>query len=181
MKQCVIEFCHSDEASQIDSNSHQIVDVVLPNGDTEKHVGRVWSVLTVDEQHKLFKNSKTVQNYGFFYEEEGFKVPSRTFFHKYKCKCVRTPTTQSCVDINVSTLQHLMRAVDNFLQANISFKHQVYKCDCDNHKWEKLLCGTVEELVDASCFGKKKFEHLCCGVGKKSKRSFLSKLEMRKQ
>ena len=83
-KQCVLEFCHSDEASQIDSNSHRIVEVVLPSGRKEKHVGQVWSVLTVDEQHTLFKQSKTVQDNNFLYSDEGFTVPSRTFFHKYK-------------------------------------------------------------------------------------------------
>ena len=61
MKQCVLDFCHSDKALQIDSNLHQIVDVVLPNGKKEKHVGRVWSVFTVDEQHMLFKQSKILK------------------------------------------------------------------------------------------------------------------------
>ena len=151
MKQCVLDFCHSNEASQIDSNLHRIVDVVLPEGKIEKHVGRVWSVLTVDEQHTLFKQSKTIQGYTFLHSDDGFRVPSRTFFHKYKCKCIRRPTTQSCVDITVSTLQHLMRALEKFLQANRSFKRQLYACPCGNHEWEKLLSGTVKAFVDASC------------------------------
>ena len=32
MKQCILDFCHSNKALQIDSNLHQIADVVLPNG-----------------------------------------------------------------------------------------------------------------------------------------------------
>ena len=32
MKQCVLDFCHSNEASRIDSNSHQVIDVVCPDG-----------------------------------------------------------------------------------------------------------------------------------------------------
>ena len=88
MKQCVLDFCHSDKAAQIDSNLHWIVDVVLPDGKIEKHVGRVWSVLTVDEQHTLFKQSKTIQGYTFLHSDEGFRVPSHTFFHEYKCKCI---------------------------------------------------------------------------------------------
>ena len=78
---CVLEFCHSNEASHIDRNSYRIVEVSLQNGGIEKHVGRVWSVLTIDEQLKLFKQSKTVSTYNFLYEDEGFVCPSRSFFH----------------------------------------------------------------------------------------------------
>ena len=80
-KQCVLDFCHSDKVSQIDSNSHQIAEVVFPSGRKEKHVGQVWSVLTVDEQHTLFKQSKK-SRLQFLYTNDGFTVPSRTFFHK---------------------------------------------------------------------------------------------------
>ena len=49
MKQCVLDFCHSDKALQIDSNLHRIVEVVLSNGKKEKNMGRMWSLLTVDD------------------------------------------------------------------------------------------------------------------------------------
>jgi len=39
------------------------VDVVGDGGKIEKHVGRVWTVLTNSEQYELFKNSQTVQQY----------------------------------------------------------------------------------------------------------------------
>ena len=117
----------------------------------------------------MFVSSTTVQTYKFIYDTEGFKPPGRTFFHQNKCKCVALPTTQSCVDIYVSSLQHYMRALDNFLSANWSFKRQLYRYMCPNHKWVKLLKGTVESLVKASCFPKKKYEHLTVGVGKNAK------------
>ena len=31
-KECVLDFCHSDESSRIDSNSHRIVEVKGPDG-----------------------------------------------------------------------------------------------------------------------------------------------------
>ena len=34
---------------------------------------------------------------------------------------------------------------------------------------KKLLSGTVEAFVEASCFPRRRFEHLCCGVGQSAK------------
>ena len=48
-KKCVLDFCHSEDSSSIDSNSRKIIDV---NG--EKHVGRVWLAKTINEQYKMF-------------------------------------------------------------------------------------------------------------------------------
>ena len=36
------DFCHSEEALHLDSNSRRIVVVLNENGEEEKHVGRVW-------------------------------------------------------------------------------------------------------------------------------------------
>ena len=166
---CVQDFCHSDESLRINSNSHHIVDVDLPNGDVEKHVGRVWSVLTINEHYELFKKSITVSQYRFMYEDEGFVCPGRTFFHQNKCKCNRKPSTQSCVDLIFSSMQHYMRDLDNFLRANCMFKQQLYCCTCGNHDWEKLLGGTVENFVQATCCAKQKRDHLRCGVGEGAK------------
>jgi len=165
MQECIREFCHSDESSRIDSNSHRIVDVKGEDGKTSKHVGRVWSALTINDQYKLFLNSNTVQTYQFIYSEHEFKIPSRSFFHANKCPCVKLPSTQSCVDITVSTVQQYMRALSNFLMANRTFKRRLYGCDCGHHDWEKLLGGTVEQMVDATCCPRTKKEHLCVGVG----------------
>ena len=81
MKKCVLEFCHSNKASWIDSNSYQIFDVVLPNGNTEKHVGKLWSVLTVDEQYTLFKKyKKQFKNTDLFMKTKDSKFHHAPFF-----------------------------------------------------------------------------------------------------
>ena len=173
-KECVLDFCHSDESSRIDSNSHRIVEVKGPDGKIKRHVGRVWSALTINDQYKMFTRSTAVQTYRVMYNEEEFTIPSRSFFHVNKCKCVRLPTTQSCVDITVSKLQHYMRAILNFLITNRSFKRKLYYCACPYHDWEKLLGGTVEGMVNATCCPRSKKEHLCVGVGlSKKEPSFL--------
>ncbi len=43
-RSCVLEFCHSDDSSSIDSNSHKIITI-----DGSPHVDRVWLVKTIDE------------------------------------------------------------------------------------------------------------------------------------
>ena len=46
-EKCVLTFCHSDESSRIDLNSKRLVEVIR-DGKTERHVGRVWAVRTID-------------------------------------------------------------------------------------------------------------------------------------
>ena len=48
-RQCVLDFSHSDKSSCIDSNCHQVVEVVGHDGCTKKHAECVWSSLTVDQ------------------------------------------------------------------------------------------------------------------------------------
>ena len=48
-RHCVLEFCHSEDSSSIDSNSRKIITV---NG--EKHVGRVWLAKTINGHYKMF-------------------------------------------------------------------------------------------------------------------------------
>ena len=70
---------------------------------TEKHVGIVWLVSTVDEQYKLFCNSETVREYTVLYTY--YTIPSRMFFYNRRCCCVQKQTIQSCVNIWMSLLQ----------------------------------------------------------------------------
>ena len=49
-QQSILEFCHSDESSTINSRSKRMIEVLV-DGRTEKHAGRVWSVLTVNQQY----------------------------------------------------------------------------------------------------------------------------------
>ena len=83
-------------------------------------------------------------------------MPITKLFHQNKCKYVCRPSTQSCVDIIVSSAQYYMRALDTFLQANRSFKRQLYGRFCRNHEWEQMLAGTVEDFVDSTCCKKEK-------------------------
>ena len=44
-EQSVIDFCHSNESSSIDSNSKRVLELKR-RGIIEKHVGRMWAVST---------------------------------------------------------------------------------------------------------------------------------------
>jgi len=102
-EECMLAFCHSDESSTIDSNSRRIIDVIV-DGVNEKHVGRVWNVFTLNEKYELFLQSETVEE--CMNRHPSFSPPSRSLFHKSVCKCVRNPTSQSCVDIIASAQVH---------------------------------------------------------------------------
>ena len=61
MRECICEFCHSDKSLRIDSNSHRIVEVKGEDGNISKHVGRVWSALTTNDQYKLFLTRQSLR------------------------------------------------------------------------------------------------------------------------
>ena len=126
-KESIAEFCHSDESSSIDSNSRKIIIVA-----GEQHVGRVWSVKTVNEQYSLFKQSEVIERYIDRYPD--FVIPSRSTFIKYRCACVSPPVMQSCVDICTSGLMHYMRALAKFVRKRSDIRDQLNACGCDQHK-----------------------------------------------
>ena len=88
-EQCILTFCHSDESNTIDSNSKRLMEVMW-YGKIEKHIGRVWSVRTIDEQYILFCESDTVAEYSAL--KSDFKISSRTYFYLHRCPCVSLPT-----------------------------------------------------------------------------------------
>ena len=67
-KKFVIEFCHSDESSSVDSNRHKCIKI-----DGDDHAPRVWNVLTINEQYDSLCWSELAQMYANRYP--GFKVP----------------------------------------------------------------------------------------------------------
>ena len=161
-QQCVDDFCHCDESSNIDSNSRRTVKVTNEDGIVEKHVGRVWLVSTVDEQYNLFLNSETVQNYLTLHQS--FIVPSRSFFYRRRCPCITNPSLQSCVDIIRSSLKHYISALSRYIHKNKDVKDQLTR-----ENWLPLLGGDSEEFVYFTCC--KRIEHpvLTCGVGSNKK------------
>jgi hypothetical protein len=177
-KQCIREFCHSDEATRIDSHTKRIVEVPSLEEDNifgdgtiiEKHPGRVWEVSTVDEQYKMFCESRTLDAYTHAYGNH-FHVPSRSFFYENRCPCVKPAKIQSCVDIIVSGMSHYMCALNKFINQNKELKRTLTYCSCSQHllpinqQWQRLLGGRVDELVEAVCCPKEAHPKLVCGVG----------------
>ena len=72
-RQSVLDFCHSDEGSSIDSNLHKVVTI-----NNVDHAARVWSVMTVNEQYELFKQSDIVEEFTRLHSN--YVTPLRTFF-----------------------------------------------------------------------------------------------------
>ena len=81
---------------------------VLVNGVEEKHVGRVWSALTVNEKYAIYTQSSIAEDYLNRYPNF-FKLVSRSLLYKNTCKCVTNPTMQSCVDIILNGIHHYMK------------------------------------------------------------------------
>lgn len=159
----VLDFCHSDCSSTIDSNSRKIVTIK-----NEQHPGRVWLVKTLDEQYNLFKQSDVVKEYE---KKQNYYIPSRSFFRVNRCLCVSSPVMQSCVDIHTSSVQHYMRALHKTIRNRPIIKSALENCNCEQHKiaknlhWQTYLNKRVEDLVEVSCCPKLPHPELACGVG----------------
>ena len=156
-EQSVIDFCHSDESSSIDSNSKRFLGIDR-NGTIEKRVGRVWAVSTMNEQYTLFFQSDTVLEYTAVNTE--YEIPSRSFFYSRRCPCVANPTMQPCVDIYISAAIQYTRAISKFIRTNKEICNTLTKA-----LWVQLLSGHVKECIDSICCAKVSHPSLACGVG----------------
>ena len=167
-KQCVLDFCHSDDSSSIDSNSRKIILV-----DNVKHVGRVWSAKTIKEQYMMFLTSDIADEYK--QNNAQFPLPSFSFFYHNRCPCVSPPVMQSCVDIPMSTAMHYMRALNKVSRKRPELKERLATCNCEQHKkeqahqWQTYLGRRVEDMVDLSCCPRTRHPHLTYGTGSQSK------------
>lgn len=164
---CIDDFCHSSESSNIDSNSRRVVTV-----NNIDHATRVWRVKTQVEQYALFKESETVNRYTLTYGSN-FKLPQISFFLRNCCKCMTTPTMQSCVDIITSSVYHYMQAVAKFIRDNKAFERQLRQCECDQHlslpfsdQWHSNLEEKrVEDFIDDTCCNRVRHPLLTHGFG----------------
>ena len=165
-KQAVQMFCHSDEASSIDTNQPNSFVLV----DNVKHVKRVWQYNTVHDLYLIFKQSEVVQQMKQIHPT--FVIPSYSFFRNNLCKCCSKPKMQSCVDITTSSVNHYMKALQRYISANRHIREKLHDCNCEqhqssltSHQWQSLLNGTVENLVEATCCPRISHEHLKYGAG----------------
>ena len=88
IKNSILTFCHYEEASVIGYNSHRAIDIIV-SGFTEKHVGRVWNVITIDERCDLCCKSDAIED--FIRKYPNFKISSRSHFHRNSCPYARKP------------------------------------------------------------------------------------------
>ena len=136
----------------------QLIEVEF--GDiVEKHVGRVWGALTVSEKYLTFCSSEVVENFKDNYGDD-YIVPSRSFFHKYCCPCVRNPSMQSCVDITTSTMEHYMRALAKYIRNNRALRNGL-----TNSTWLPLLSQPADVFIASTCCNSVPHPILACGIG----------------
>ena len=163
-RQCIFQFCHSDDASRIDSNSSRCMNVTV-NGMKEWHVGRAWDVSNLGEKCALFFQSETLSNYLSF---PNFKTPSISTLCKYHCKCLSNPTVQSCVDVIKSKLYYYCRAIFNDTRSNPALKSQLHTCSCLVHRkqatkqWLSHLNTPLEKFIYFSCCPRMPHPNLKC-------------------
>ena len=165
-RQSIRDFCHSDEGSSIDSNFSKPVTIHF-NRITEEHAQRVFLAGSIHEMYLIFVNSNTVDECTRTYPY--FRVPSKSSFHKYYCRCCSLPTLQSCVDIHMSKCTHYMRALGTYIRNTKEAKEALASCICEcctkTNNVITYLNQRAEKLVDATCCEKVEHPQLKYGTG----------------
>ena len=123
----MLDFCHSEEVSNIDSNSRKIIDI-----NWENHVGILWWAPIVKDQYYLFNQSEEIDKFKTIIP--GFITPSFILFFQRWCKCVSNPVMQLCVDIRTISLLHYICALAKYIQVNPSVREAFHNCDCSYHQ-----------------------------------------------
>ena len=168
MKQnSVLDFCHSEDSSCIDSNFGSTVCVTI-DGEKEDHAKRVFLARTNRELYELFLQSDVVEQYNTTYPE--YSVPGMNTFKDALCNCCSKPVMQLCVDILFSKTSNYMKALERFICNNKKIREELEKCNCEMHRklhkpFTSLLDGRVKTLVEATCCAKVPQPSLKYGAG----------------
>lgn len=154
------DFCHSEEASHLDSNSRRIVVALNKNGEEEKYVGRVWEFPTVREEHTVYRIYDGVT---YMLHAGQFTIPRLSTFYKYRCPCVIHQYMQSCVDKRLSAEVHYMRGVSKYLRYNKELRDKLN--DNGTYPFMRYLHGTVVHMVDSTMCTTVEHSELVWGSG----------------
>ena len=60
-RRSIVEFCHSDEESYVDSNFDKVVRVTRDDGSIAEHAPNVFAANTMKDMYNLFPNSEVVE------------------------------------------------------------------------------------------------------------------------
>jgi hypothetical protein len=178
-------FCHSEEGGRDNTDSKQVYRVKDPE---DKNIvrecpPRLWHDIGWDKKYDRFAKSSMYEK---FLETNPGKDIKSTVFRESVCVCIKDPTAQSCVDLHLSALYHLMQAVRKAMVQRDSIKKGMEKCECERHKkarrdansnemnyeeqdppvmWEDFLVRAPRELIRATCCPAREEPMLCCEIG----------------
>jgi phage tail protein X len=179
-------FCHSEEGGRDNTDSNTVYKVQDPEDSTifNDCPPRLWHDIGWDEKYNRFVKSSM---YAQFLEANPGKAIKSTVFRESVCICIKDPTAQSCVDLHLSALYHLMQAVRKAMVQRDSVKKSMDKCECERHTkarkcaenemnyveqdppvmWEDFLVRAPRELIRATCCPAREEPTLCCEIGDK--------------
>jgi hypothetical protein len=175
----VLLFCHSEESSNLDTNSFKFISVLNTlTGVKDIHPLRVWHHLTVEEQLDTFHQSRA---YSKFQEKNPGRTIGKDIFRDSICNCVKLPGSESCVDIYLSSVKYYMKAL------NIKAVQDILdSCECDAHTqlrnyntqeeqtinqnattvvWDSYLSGRPEDMIQGTCCKAEEQPSLCLEIG----------------
>jgi hypothetical protein len=141
----VDEFCH-DDGLRLDTNSYRIFKVLNTSGRFEDHPQRIWNRFTLADKYNSFKDS---QPWLTFQQNNPGHVISTTVFGECRCECIRQPTPEACVDVDMSGLvQEYMKALSKAIGSSQKFATALDEFDCPRHKQfqDHRMCSQFPEL-----------------------------------
>lgn len=145
-KICVVNFCHSDEASRVDTNHWGMIEV---KGSSTRHEPRIWEVTSVDDKYKLFRDSIEYKTHLAAHPNATI---SRSVFAYFLCPCVRNPMPESCVDEKKATVEEYAKGFRSILLHDENFKRQLETCQCPLHTRATRSAGNNNNLPSQKSF-----------------------------
>jgi len=105
---------------------------------------RVWEgVVTKKDKYDCFKKSDTyIKQFKMIYPQIdiGFNV-----FCESICKCVKNPTMESCVDVDLSAAEEAMRGASAMIRKSAEIRQKFAACKCPVHAKENREAPTLDE------------------------------------
>ena len=94
---CIHEFCHSEEASNVDTESYRVYKIQdRDTNQMENHPARVWNESTMNRRYQSFLESSSYQRFQDQSLGKMRTISREVFRQQEVCECVRDPSPQSC-------------------------------------------------------------------------------------
>jgi hypothetical protein len=161
----VLDFCHDNEYSRIDSNCSRVYAVKSADGEKEKHARRNWANPgNSSAQYRRFLDSKYYRQLCILAEAKSPEYFSRnkevavsySKFMDLICNCIKPKTHYSCADVIEDSLQCTVDCLKSWMSRITNFKQNTRQIEAikavnGGAWWYRMLMGPHSDVLSQLC------------------------------